>query len=52
MTAWAEKVKFTLAAGTGLFTDGYINLTISLDMSPFFLSAVLPTPTEPANDQL
>ncbi|KAJ4148008.1 hypothetical protein LMH87_002497 [Akanthomyces muscarius] len=30
MTAWAEKVKFTVVAGAGFFTDGYINLTISL----------------------
>lgn len=35
MTAWAEKVKFTVVAGAGFFTDGYINLTISLGMAPF-----------------
>jgi hypothetical protein len=32
-TTWQEKLKFTLIAGAGFFTDGYINLTIGLGKS-------------------
>ncbi|KAL4897664.1 major facilitator superfamily domain-containing protein [Aspergillus ambiguus] len=33
MVAVAQKLKFLAIAGTGFFTDGYINLTIGLDSS-------------------